>query len=138
MMKKIVFLISIISLVIILPGCVQSDKTGQYTDFVRREGEVAGEDSIQKETVRIYGVYPEKVSTKGMQKIRIYGAGFEKDSQLFLNRPEFNVEAIYINPGTLEVWMPPYHEGKFILGIINPNGSYGRWAGLFTYEEIAE
>jgi len=132
-MKKTLLLTLIISIVLVLPGCVKPNKEGKYTEFVRREDNLAGQKDAVEDDVRIYGVYPSSVSTKDLKKIRIYGAGFEKGSRLFLNRPEITVETNYLNPGLLEAWMPPYHQGMFKLGVINQDGKLGYWSRLFRY-----
>ena len=103
-MRKIVLIFSVVCLVFTLSGCVQTNKTGQYSDFVRRESNSADEQEIDisKETIRIYGVYPEKVATEGKEMIKIYGAGFEQGAKIFLNNPQISLTATYLNPGTLE------------------------------------
>jgi len=132
-MKKALFLVVITVIVLTLPGCVRPNKEGKYTEFVRREGDVAGENDVLEDKVRLYGVYPSEISTEGQKRIRIYGANFEPDSQVFINRPQFTLETNYLNPGLLEVWMPPYHQGMFKLGVINQDGKLGYWSRLFRY-----
>ncbi|MDZ7798171.1 MAG: IPT/TIG domain-containing protein [Patescibacteria group bacterium] len=132
-MKKTLFLVLVLALILVLPGCVQPNKKGQYTEFIRREGSLASENDIIDNSVPVYGVFPSEISVKGEERIRIYGANFEANSKAFINRPQFTLETIYLNPGLLEVWMPSYHQGMYKLGVVNQDGTYGYWSRLFRY-----
>ena len=137
-MRKLAFFIIILIFPAILAGCSIEKNSGDYANFVRRdEGRVAGQEAVkQSDSLRIYSVYPLEISTKGKEQITIYGAGFARETKVFLQYPEMmKIEAFVFNPGYLQAWMPPFYPGHYILGVINPDGSEASWSGIFNYVE---
>lgn len=137
-MRKLAFFTAVLFFSAILAGCSAQKKSGDYANFVRRdEGKVIGQETNnESESLRIYGVYPMEVTTEGKEQITVYGAGFERETKVFLQYPEImKIEAFVFNPGYLQAWMPPFPAGHYILGVINPDGSQASWDGVFTYVE---
>ncbi|MFA5070587.1 MAG: IPT/TIG domain-containing protein [Patescibacteria group bacterium] len=86
--------------------------------------------------MRIDYVYPSEVTTEGKQQITIYGAGFVRETKVFIQSPEMiRIEAFVFNPGYLQTWMPSWPAGHYILGVINPDGSQAKWSGVLNYTE---
>jgi hypothetical protein len=135
-MRKLAFFIILI-FPVILGGCSVQKKSGDYTNFIRRDESKETNQEVNKETgpLRIFGVYPFEISTEGKEQITIYGSGFSRETSVFLQNPEMKIEAFVFNPGYLQAWMPPFPAGHYILGVINLDGSQVSWGGVFTYVE---
>jgi len=135
-MKKIAYFFILTAILIFFSGCSLPNKTGSYSDFINRRHFVkkSQEKSGKNESsFYIYNVFPDSAPTEGKIKIRVYGSGFQRGAKVFLSQPEFYLETIYLNPGLLEVWLPPHYAGRFIIGVINPDGRITRWSKLFKY-----
>ena len=134
-MKKAFFILFFLLILAFFSGCGITNDKGNYQDFVRRSSS-AGNSNVQYNNfLQIYSIYPSEISQNGLEKIVIYGNGFERETKVFIDQPNMKIEAFVFNPGYLEAWMPAHYPGKFMIGAINPDNEIAYWSQLITYKE---
>jgi hypothetical protein len=133
-MKKIVYIFLILILPLFLTGCLQPNKSADYSFGNLNSSNNQNINPVS--SLRVDYVYPNSVSTEGKEEITIFGNGFETGDRVFIQRPEIiSLETYVYNPGYLKVWVPAHYAGSFFIGVVNSKGEIAISPMMFVYTE---